>query len=136
MGLIDILAAELTGDPEGFGYSGMNNVEAAASLNDTGTGRTLPIDTLTAAQLYEAIDTVEFDALTAAQKTAIDRILGLGGDVILTPASKARAILVAAFGSGTASQIAIVAAVTRTVSRAAEIGLPTVAVGHVQMARM
>lgn len=135
MSLLDILITELTTDPLTVGYSGMTDEQVATSLNNAGTGRTLPVDTLSAATLYEAIDTAEFDALSADQKTAIDRILSLGDAVILTPASKARAVLVAAFGAGTASRDAIIVEVTRAVSRAEELGLPVVRVGDVQRAR-
>lgn len=135
MSFIDDLRTELTTDPLTVGYSGMTDVAAAVSLNDDGTGRTLPVNTLSASEIYEAIDTAEFAALTAGQKSDIDRILSLGSDIVLTSSSKARAMLTAVFGAGTASRTAIVAKVSRAVSRAQELGLPTVKAGHVQMAR-
>ncbi len=135
---IDILRTELTDDLLIRGYSGMSDEAAAADLNDTTTGRTLPIDTLTAAEIYEEIDTAEFDALTDANKVAVDRILGLGGSINLDATSKARAVLLGVFAgaAGTITRPAIGAAVIRTVSRGEELGLGFVWPGHVQTARL
>lgn len=133
---IEILKDELTNDPLAVGYSGMDDEAAAASLNDTGAGRTLPVDTLEATTIYEAIDTAEFDALLDPQKEAIDRILSLSGGILVSASSKARAVILAAFPGGTATRTALVAEVTRTVSRGEEIGIGHVWPGHVQEARL
>lgn len=135
MSVLDILRTELTGDPLTRGYSSMSDVAAAADLNDDTKGSTLSVDTLSAATIYEAIDTGEFDALSTGEKAAIDRILGLGSDIVLVSGSKARTVLLEAFGGGSNSRTAIVAKVIRAVSRAEELGLPTVKAGDVQRAR-
>lgn len=132
---LQVLKDELTIDPEGRGYSGMSDEAAASDLNDTGTGRTLPVDTLSSAQIYEAIDTAEFNGLTDMQRVSLDRILGLGGDISVDSSSKARAVIVAAFGSGTNTRTALLALVVRTVSRGVELGLGRVKAGQVQMVR-
>lgn len=132
---IQILKDELTNDPLTVGYSGMDDEAVAASLN-TVADRTLPVDTLEATTIYEAIDTAEFDALTADQKTALDRILGLSGGILVTPTSKARAVILDAFPNGTATRTALVAEVTRPVSRGEEIGFGHVYLGHIEQARM
>lgn len=133
---IDTLKTELTADPLAVGYSGMNDATAATSLNNHGTGRTLPVDNFSSAEIFEMIDAAEFDALTTADKALVDRVLGLGDSILVSPASKARAVLLAAFGDGTASRATMVAAVSRTVSRAEELGLGFVYPGHVQTARL
>lgn len=137
MSRIDILRAELTDDPLTRGYSGMSDVAAAANLNDDTLGDTLPIDTLTAAEIYEQIDTDEFNVLSDANKATVDRILSLGGDINLTVSSKARTALLTVFAgaAGEATRPAIGAEVIRAVSRGVEIGIGSVKAGQVQMAR-
>lgn len=135
MGMIDVLKAELDIDPLGRGYSGMDDAAVVVSINDATSGQTLNVDSLNATQLYEAIDTAEFDALSADQKTAVDRILGLGDGINVSSSSKAKAVLMAAFVAESATRAAIVAIVKRDVSRATELGLPRIKVGHVQEAR-
>lgn len=133
---IDALKTELSTDPLTVGYSEMDDATAADSLNDTSTGRTLPVDIFSGAEIFEMIDAAEFDALTAADKVLVDRVLGLGDGITVSPSSKARVVLLAAFDVGTVSRMAMVAAVSRTVSRAEELGLGFVYPGHVQTARL
>lgn len=135
MSRIDILKTELDDDPLTRGYSGMDDAAAAANLNVV--DRTLPIDTLNAAEIYEQIDTGEFDGLPAEDKVLVDRILSLGENILLTASSKARTTLLEVFAgaAGTITRPAIGAAVVRDVSRAEELGIADVRVGHVQEAR-
>jgi len=133
---IDTLRTELTTDPLSAGYAAMSDLAVATLLNDDTTGRTVQVPTLDSVQLYEAIDTAEFDALTAAQKVDIDRLYGLGVGIDITAGSKARAVLVNAFGPGSASRTAILAIVVKAVSRAEELGIGHVWEGHVQTARL
>ena len=135
MGMIDILKAELTNDPLTIGYSGMTDVQAADSLNDAGAGRTQTIDTLTAVEVYEIIDTSEFNALTSAQQASLDRILGLGGDIVFVNPSKARGVMTSLFAGGTDTRASMVAALSSSISRAQELGLGKVKPGHVEEAR-
>lgn len=137
MSRIDILRAELTDDPLIRDYAAMSDVAAAADLNDDTRGITLPINTLTAAEIYEQINTDEFNVLSDANKTTVDRILSLGGDINLTVSSKARTALLAVFAgaAGAITRSSIGAAVIRAVSRAEELGITNVREGHVQEAR-
>ncbi len=137
---LDVLINELLVDTT-IDYTAMSDTEAAAAGNDATTGRTLPINSLTATELYEAIDTGELDTLITADPAVaadVDRILGLG-TIDLSEGSKARAVLISIFPAGAGGQItreAIVAATKRTVSRFGEIGLGFVYPGHVQTARL
>jgi len=135
MGQIDDLKTELDTDPLTIGYSGMTDEEVATAMNRTDTGRTLPVDELTSQVLYGLIDTTEFDALSAGNKADVDRVLSVAPAVTLSPGSRARAVLTSIFGGGSTTSANIGAAVVRTVSRAEEIGLGVVKVGHVQQAR-
>lgn len=136
MGLIDTLKAEITIDPLVRGYAGMTDQQVADSLNTVNRTRERP--TLTAAVLYNAMDSAELNALDAAKQARVDRILSLGGDINLTDGAKARAELLAVFSGagGTNTRPAIGAAVTEDISRATEIGLGHVWPGHVQTARL
>ena len=133
MARIDILKAELTDDPEFIGYSVMSNVEAADSLNTA--NRTVTRETLSSADIYETIVVSEFQALSDAAKVYVRDILALGGDVRVGAGSKARTVLIGAFGGGSGTITALAAAITDTVSRAAELGLGFVQPGDVENAR-
>jgi len=132
---LDILRTEVLTDPLVVGYAVMNNLAVAVFLNDGATGRTLNVNTLQAIQIYETIDTTEFDALTAAQQVMIDRILGLSGDILVGPSSKARAVLVGAFSAGTNTRASLLNEVKRDVSRAEELGLGVIGEADVWDAR-
>ena len=135
MANVDLLRTELADDPIPKGYSAMSDEEVAVSLNDDASGRTLPVDEFSSARIYEMVDTSEFNDLVASDKEVVERVFGLGEGIDVSPSSKARAVLLNAFGAGTSSRTAMVAAVSRAVSRAEELGIGIVRVGHVQEAR-
>lgn len=130
--IIDILKIELALSA----YDGTTDEQAAGILNDDGGGSVLLLDTLTAADIYELVATAEFDSLSVDNKAAVDRILGLGGDISIGDTSKAKAVLMAAFGNGTATRAAIGAKVSRAVSRGVFLGIGFVKVGNVEEARI
>jgi len=113
------LKNELTNDPLARGYAGMTDAQVAASL----LTKNRPIDknTLTAAEIYEAINRAEYTALIAGEKTEVNIILSLGGDISVVTGSKARTALLAAFPGGTATRTALQVAVAQMISRADEI---------------
>lgn len=116
------LTTELTTDPLGRGYAAMSDAQAADSLNTA--NRTVERATLRAADIFEAVVLSEYNALAAAKKAQVDRVLNLaGGDIPVGANSKARAFLLDAFVAGSATRTALVAAVQHQVSRAAELGL-------------
>ncbi len=126
---VDDLAAEQLGDPLTLGYSGMTDQQFADSMN----GLTRPNErtTMSAGEIMEQIDGAEFTALSAADKGRVDRVLGLGADVIIGPGNAHNAVqeLLAAFGAGsnTITNLATVRGSTQ-ISRAQELGLPFVSV--------
>ena len=125
-----VLATELTVDPLARGYAGMANHQARADSLNT-ANRTLTVDVLSSAQIYEAIDVSEFQALTDAQKAYVRDILGLGDSVAVGTGNKARTVLIGAFGGGSTTISALAALLDTTVSRAVELGLGLVEVGHI-----
>lgn len=119
-----ILQAELTSDPLGRGYDGMTDQEKVDSLKTT--DRTRPRTVMSAGEVMEHIDSAEFTTLDAAATTRVDRILGLGAEIIIGPGNSHNAVqeLIAAFGGGSATIAALAAARDVPISRLDELGIP------------
>lgn len=134
MSNITLLKTELTDDPLARGYSGMTTAQKIASLNNV--DRTLPVDIVSGAQIYEAIDQGEFDALTDPDKDKVDRITGLGDRIVVADAGRARNTLLAVFAgaAGPVTRAALAVLKTRAVSRAEELGIGEVGVGLIENA--
>jgi hypothetical protein len=126
-----ILYDEITNDPLGRGYSGMTDEDIATDLNTA--YRTETRDTLSSAEIYENLDVVEFQEKSDAQKVYVRDILGLGDEVQVGPGTKARTVLISVFGPGSDTITALAAMLEVPISRAQEIGLWRVKVGHVQL---
>ena len=116
-----VLYTELTTDPLGRGYAAMDEQEQAVDLNTV--YRTLTRDTLSSAEIYERIDVAEFQGKSPEQKVYVRDILGLGEGIAVGLNSKARTVLLAIFGAGSATIAALAAALEVAVSRAVELGL-------------
>jgi hypothetical protein len=128
---IQVLADELTHDPLGRGYAGMSDEQAAVNLNTV--DRTRQRDTVLGHEIFNATDHTEYAALADAQK---DRWLALCAiDIINIASGVAKALEAEIFGPGTTTRDNLLALKTENISRATELGLGTVKVGHVQMAR-
>ena len=128
-----VLWEEISTDPLARGYAAMADAEVAADMNLL--YRTLVRGTLSSADIYEQIDVAEFQGKSDAQKVYVRDLLGLGDNVQVGPASKARTVLIAIFG-GTSVTISALAAILQVpISRATELGLAIVKPGHVQVAR-
>lgn len=99
--------------------------------------RTIAVKSVTGAILFEAIDSVEFDAKTAEEQRALDRITALSGDIIIVVGSRARITIAAIFsGAGGAVTRANLGAIgSEIVSRATDLGLRRVRPGYVAEAR-
>tara|TARA_Y100000034_G_C6847467_1_gene384035 strand:- start:528 stop:893 length:366 start_codon:yes stop_codon:yes gene_type:complete len=115
------LAAELTGGHPDTGAYDADASVAAGQLN--AVNRTLPKATMTASEVFNAIDKTEFNALVAADQQLVWDILHLGE---LNPYGLEATLFTDTFGAGTDTIIALNAARTTAVSRAVEIGLGTV----------
>lgn len=76
-----------------------NNGEIRRLLNEPGFA-TVARDTLTGAEIFDAIDLVEFEALEAAAQERIKFLIQISGAIHVGPNSKARAWLLDAFPSG------------------------------------
>lgn len=127
------LRTELLDDPLARGYAGMSDSAAAVDLNTK--YRTRQRTQMDSAEIYENIDTAEFQGKTDAQKVYVRDILGLGTGVHIGAGSKARNVFVAIFGGGSATIINLLAAATEAISRAEELGLGVITAGDVYRAR-
>ena len=115
------VVAEITGDPASMGYAG-NTVSAVTALMNDKTLRSEPRETVTGAELFNAIDDGEFNALSDAQKADVDRITSLSGDIDVKPGSRARSIMLEIFGGGTTTRSNFQGLAQTRISRAHELG--------------
>jgi hypothetical protein len=126
---IDALKAELLGDHPGTGPYDADDTVAAGQLNEVNRSRNK--DSLTGSQVLNAIDHAEFLGKSAEQQQRIWDILHLGE---LNPFGREADLMTSIFGAS-ATITALQALRVEAVSRAVEIGLGVVKVGHVQEAR-
>ena len=124
------VTAELTDDPLGRGYSGMTDAEALADLYTAYITQTR--SSMSASEVLNAVDVPEFNALDADAQRRIWDVLHCGS---VNPSGVEATIFTAAFGAGSATIIALVAARTELITRAAELGLSALRVGDIQKAR-
>lgn len=111
------LRTELLTDPLARGYAGMTDEAAANDLNTP--NRQPNRDTITAALLIGAIVKSEFDSLSAANKTYIQTVLNVSGEITIT--TQLRTDLSEVFGAATATRANIVSALKRFSSRCEEL---------------
>lgn len=131
MGLdLQALKDELTIDPLGRGYSGMNDVQAAESLNTP--DREPERETITAGLLMGGLVEAEYDALPSRGKTYFDLVVS-AGEVPLTDEVKTN--LGSLFPAGSATRANVLAAMKRPGSRAEELGMGRVTESDVADAR-
>jgi len=128
------LCEEITLDPLGRGYSGMTNEQVAVDLNTA--YRTRERITMSAGEIMEAIDGTEFAALSTADRVRVDRVLGLGAEVIIGPGNNHNAVQeLLVFGGGSVTVANLVALRDVAITRAAELSIRRPKVGHVEDAR-
>ena len=111
-------------------YASMTDAEAADDLNDLRLTRDRI--SMSASEVLNAVDTTEFNALDAAGKQMVWDVLHIGE---INPFGVEAALFVSVFGGTSASITALKAARVAPISRAQELGLGVVKVGHVQAAR-
>ena len=126
------LKTEVTTDPLGRGYSGMSDREVADDLNTV--YRTRQRKTLSGSEIFNVTDDVEYTALTDVQKASWDALCAI--DSIDTGSGVAKSREAELFGPGKTTRANLIALKTDDISRATELEIPFVRVGHVQMARM
>lgn len=129
------LRTELLVDPLGRGYSTMSNQEAADDLNSiypSPDTRTRDRTSMSASEVYNAIDQANWTSLSSTERQEFWDILHIGD---VNPFGREAVRFTAIFGSGSATIIALKAARVESISRAAELGLGEVKSRHVGYAR-
>ncbi len=126
---LNILKAELDTDPESRGYVGMSDEVAAVDLNTI--YRTLPRETLTGSEVFNAINKSEFNALSTANQQLVWDILHLGE---INPFGLEADLFTDIFGAST-TITALGVVRQRSVSRGVELGLGFVGGSDVTDAR-
>ena len=129
MPFLDDIHGELVNDPLGRGYAGMTDQQQLDDLKDPRRDNWV---SLSASQIFEAIDAAEFIGLAPAKKARVDRILGLGAEIQTAPGSQARAELISIFGGSSTSITNLVAIANQRVSRTTEMGWPPITLGNLQ----
>lgn len=137
---IQAIKDELTNDPAVLGYAAPNAGIEATAIADLAlmnvVDRIVDVETLSASQLFEAIDATEWTARTVDQKDDIRLVLALGDNIQISAGTKARAILQNALTGATTSLSNLGALGSKTVSRAEELGFGRVTIGEIQAARV
>ena len=130
--MADILKDELANDPLGRNYAGMDDEAAAADLNTS--YRTRDRVSLSASEVYNAIDQPEWGPLSTTEKQEVWDILHMGD---INPFGREAARFSAIFPTGPdgSTITALKAARIESITRATELGLGKVKVGHVAVAR-
>ena len=99
--------------------------------------RAVDVETLSASQLFEAIDAAEWDTnLDATDRDNVRLVLSLGDNIQIAPGTKARTMMSAALTGAPNSLAALGVLGTKLVTRVEEIGLGRVVIGDIQSARV
>ncbi len=127
-----ILRDEVLTDPLGRVYSGMTDQQVADSLNAIDRTRIRP--TIPAIEVIEATDALEYAGLSAGEKQRYGTFISAGE--INPSGANTLAAFSAMFPGGTATRANLIAARDETISRATELGLPTIRAGWVEWVRL
>jgi len=123
---------ELVNDQLARGYAGMTDAQAATSLNTANRATTRTI--IPAREIIGATVPSEWASLSAAEKQRYQTITGAGE--VDASQQNVRDAFLAMFAGGTATRTALAALQNGpNITRAAELGLPTVGAHHVAAAR-
>jgi hypothetical protein len=125
-----VLIQELEADPLARGYASMTNEQIAESLN--AETRTRNRERMDPTEIINAIVLSEWTAVPAAKQQTIWNLLHMGA---LNPFGIDATLFVDAFGANSATIRALAERRVTAISRAEELGLPVVAVGHIPEAR-
>jgi hypothetical protein len=120
------LYSEITTDPLGKGYASMAKEQIAESLN--AETRTRNRERMEPTEIINAVVLAEWAAVPAGKQQTIWNLLHMGA---LNPFGIEATLFVDAFGANSATIQALAKSRVQAISRAQELGLPVVAVGHI-----
>lgn len=125
-----VLRDELDTDPNTRGYSGMTDVEAADDMNLEYESENREL--MRATEVYNAIDSAEYNNLTVDEKQEVRDILSLGE---VNPFGREASRFLAIFGAGSNTVTQLASDRTFPVSRGTKIGWGHVRAGDIGKAR-
>ncbi len=128
--MADILEDEIANDPLVRGYSGMSDQQLTDDLHTQ--YRTRNRDVMTSTQIMAEVGDAAYDALTNTNKTKLLSLLAIDG---LDPFGFAANVVKEIFGDGSATVLALASARVESISRAEELGIAGITIGHVTEAR-
>lgn len=121
---------EISTDPLSRGYAGLSSASVAGNLNQKNRTRNRTV--MSGTEVLNAIKISEFNALTSASQARIWDTLHLG---TLNPFGIEATIFIGVFGAGASTIATLQTLRVETISRGEELGLGTVAEGHVVKVR-
>ena len=125
-----LLRDEIDTDPLARGYSGMDSQQIADDINIIYRERNR--EQMTATEVLNTVNTIEWSALTDTEQRKIWDILHMGGD--LNPFGNEAQFFISVFGAGSQTITDLAAARTEDISRATEINIVEVLASDVDKA--
>ena len=122
--------SELSGDPLVRDYAGMTDAQVVADINSEYRERDKT--SMTGSEVLNAIDKAEYLVLSDTDQDRVWQLLHLGD---LNPFGVEADLLIAVFGSESDTITALGVVRKKGISRAVELGLGHIKVGHVERAR-
>ena len=119
------LKAEITNDPQALGYLGKTDEQVCNLLN--AETRSRHIELLSPSRILNSLVYSEFTTKTAAQQQLIWNVLHLGD---INPWGVEATIFTSVFGAGSETIAALAVLRVEATSRADELGIGRVEVGH------
>ncbi len=129
--LVRTIRAEITDDPLLLGYTGMTDQEVTDSLN--ALTRERAVESLSSADIYDAIDPTEYTVLSSTEKAMLSDIFSLSE---VRVQGNTRDVIVGIFPGGGTTLTNLTALLTTPISRATELSVGVVKIGHVIEARV
>lgn len=128
---IAVLKTELLAGHPSTGPYDANDVAAAAQINVVNRQRNRA--SMTGSEVLNAVVLSEFNALADVKQDRFMQLIGIG---ILNPFGREADLITSLFGGGSGTVTALASARKEDISRAVELGLGVVKLGHIQMARL
>ena len=124
------LKDEVDTDPLSRGYSSMSDSEVVDSLNTKDISRNR--SSMSGDEVSSSIDKTEYQALSDASK---DRAIVLTNRIVIDPFGFVKDVLIDIFGGGSTTIASLAAARVESISRAEELKIGKVKLGHVEAIR-
>ncbi len=128
--MTDKLKVELMADPLGRGYVSMSDVVATDDLNTV--YRTSNRTSMSSSEILNAVDDTDWASLSAGKKRDFWDLMSIGS---LNPFGVEATLLVDVFGGSSTTITDLKVLRKEPITRAQELGIRVVKVGHVEMAR-